>query len=114
MRSKGAFDALGPGAETNVGAAREPAGLEVAPGDLHGGRRLVDAQSRRRRTLGEQRAQNRARADTEIEDAERLTPPFAEGLQRRLDDRLRLRARVEHVARDLEGEAPELAPSRDF
>ena len=65
-----------------------------------GCRRHVDAEPRRRQALGEQRAQDRARADAEIEDAQRIAPPSADGLERDLDESsLSPAADPEHRAR---------------
>ena len=107
------LDPGGPMADANLCPPGEAAGLEIGASDL--GRRLrpVDAEPMRARELAEQRAQKRARAHPEIEDAERLAPPGGEQSDRRLDDRLRFWTRIEHVRRQREREAPEFAPADD-
>ena len=102
-------------ADANLGPPGQAAGLEIASGDLAGGRRSVDAEPRRVWELAEQRAQERARADAEVEDAQGVAPTVGEQRLSAASTIVSVSGRGSSTSRDtIERQAPELALADDF
>ena len=91
-----------------------PHAADVAAGDFGRSGGDIDAETARVDEFVEQRAEQRPGPDAEIEDTELIPSPVGEERDCGLDDRLRFRARVEHVWRNRERKTPELAPADDL
>ena len=110
---EGPFEALGPVGDANLDPRDEAERLEIGVRLRRRAGAEIDADAARGGKFAQQRREQRARADAEIDDAQGFAAARGEGGERRFDDRFRFRARVERFRRQGEGQAPELASADD-
>jgi hypothetical protein len=109
------FVVFAPGVEAvrlaELEAVAHAVALGVARRDAQRRRRDVGTDAARVAALAQQRDRDAARPRADVAEARRLRP--LQQFERRLDQKLRLGARDEHVGRDLEIQPVELLPARD-
>lgn len=103
----------GPIALAEHGAIREAVAFGIAGRHAAGSLRKIDPHPARKRTLAQQSKQQASRTGAEIENIEGLKAAPIQSIQRSLDDRLAVGARLQRFGGQGESQPPELALADD-